>query len=955
MALVREVEAGRLLERGGELRAIEAAVAAGLAGDGATVVIEGAAGIGKTRLLAAARETASAAGMQVRSARGSDLERDFQWGVVRQLLEPVVAGLGAEARRELLAGAARLAAPLVAPDEESTSPDPAAAGEGAGPFLHGLYWLCANLATRHPLLLAADDAHWCDLPSLRFVEYVARRIAGLRLVLVVAARPGESRDDERELLERVAADPNATVLSPAPLSSKAVGEVLSTRLGTDPAEAFAAACHTATQGNPFLLEELVRAVSAERLPADAERAAMVADLGPRSVAQAIARRVRALTPRALELARAVSVLGPDAELRMVAALAGVDLDVAAPAVDALVAAEVLSAARPLDFIHPLARAAVYGDLPSGERAALHGRAARMLAGEAAAASRVAAHLLATEPAGDAWTVDALRSAAKEAMDQGAPPAAVTYLERALAEPPSAAERGSVLRELGRAEGAGGHVRASEEHLRKAIELAPTARERAAIMLDLARTVGVADWERAGLVYLEALAVTPPEDALALTLEGELITIALNVYSLAEPVRPILARRLSELAAGVVDDPLLLGALGLALSAAFPPASHGAAVAARASDLKLIEYNSNLPGCVGNSLLFAGDLERSAEYFGAMAEEARRRGWFNGTAWSSGVRARVSLQLGEVRRAEEEGRLGLDLLENTAGQTSAVQRGYFVGHLGEVLVERAALEEADALLSAYPIAAERAATYGEVLVLYARSCLRLAQGRLEEALADALATIPSAFEEWNPATAQWRSNAAVALAGLGRRAEARELAESDLRLARAFGAPHAISRALRAVARSEEDAGKAVSLLEEAIETVESTAARLELTHAVVELGEVLRRAGKRRVAIDQLRRGLDLAHRCGATALAARARSGLVTAGARPRRELIRGVDALTTSERRVAELAARGMTNRDIAQALFVTARTVEGHLTHAYQKLGIASRQELPRALAGDEEGEV
>ena len=129
--------------------------------------------------------------------------------------------------------------------------------------------------------------------------------------------------------------------------------------------------------------------------------------------------------------------------------------------------------------------------------------------------------------------------------------------------------------------------------------------------------------------------------------------------------------------------------------------------------------------------------------------------------------------------------------------------------------------------------------------------------------------------------------------------------------------------------------------------VRLNAARRAHARALVELGAALRRANQRTAARDPLRSGLDLAHRCGAVRLAQRARDELLTAGAKPRRAVLTGLEALTASERRVAELAAAGMSNPDIAQALFVTLSTVEGHLRHAYRKLSIGSRGQLPAAL--------
>ena len=130
-------------------------------------------------------------------------------------------------------------------------------------------------------------------------------------------------------------------------------------------------------------------------------------------------------------------------------------------------------------------------------------------------------------------------------------------------------------------------------------------------------------------------------------------------------------------------------------------------------------------------------------------------------------------------------------------------------------------------------------------------------------------------------------------------------------------------------------------LEESVELLRSSPAQLELAYSLVELGSALRRAGQRSAAREPLREGLALAQRCGAAALAEVAHQELIVSGARPRREVLAGPDALTPSERRVAELAASGMQNREIAQALFVTTKTVGTHLAHIYQKLGFSGQQ--------------
>src|SRR5215213_5172588 len=168
-----------LLERDGEMAALERMLEAAHAGDGQLVMVEGSAGIGKTRLLSEARARARVAKMDVLFARAGELEGDFAFGVVRQLFEPALANSAPNVRAELLAGAAELAASLFGSAPTSASSD---AGESSFAKLHGLYWLAANFASRNPTLLVVDDLHWADEPSLRWLGYLARRLEGLPLV-----------------------------------------------------------------------------------------------------------------------------------------------------------------------------------------------------------------------------------------------------------------------------------------------------------------------------------------------------------------------------------------------------------------------------------------------------------------------------------------------------------------------------------------------------------------------------------------------------------------------------------------------------------------------------------------------------------------------------------------------------------------------------------------------------
>ena len=171
---------------------------------------------------------------------------------------------------------------------------------------------------------------------------------------------------------------------------------------------------------------------------------------------------------------------------------------------------------------------------------------------------------------------------------------------------------------------------------------------------------------------------------------------------------------------------------------------------------------------------------------------------------------------------------------------------------------------------------------------------------------------------------------------------------ELEAARRWGAPGALARALRVLGTLRREDGH--DLLREAVLIAEASPARLEHAKALVALGSALRRAGQRSESREPLRRGFELASRCGASPLADWARTELYSAGGRPRREALSGPESLTPSERRVAELAAEGRSNRDIAQTLYVTPKTVEVHLTSIYRKLGISTRAALSGSLAGD-----
>jgi len=286
-----------LLERDVERDELAAALASAQEGSGRLVVIEGDAGIGKTRLLRTARELAEETGLHVLAARATELEAEFPFAVVRQLFEPTLARAGSERRAELLGGAARRAARVVGIELDHESADaPPALTDPSFATLNALYWLVSNLAEPQPMLLAIDDVHWADVASQRFLRFLAPRLIDLPVVLVCAARPTQP-GTTAEPLAALGADPAARVLRLRLLTAAAVTELVRSILGAGAHEDFCLACAEVTGGNPFLVRELLIEMTAEGIAGARDDARRVRTIAPPSVSRAVlARLARAPAP-----------------------------------------------------------------------------------------------------------------------------------------------------------------------------------------------------------------------------------------------------------------------------------------------------------------------------------------------------------------------------------------------------------------------------------------------------------------------------------------------------------------------------------------------------------------------------------------------------------------------------------------------------------------------------------
>jgi DNA-binding CsgD family transcriptional regulator/tetratricopeptide (TPR) repeat protein len=930
-----------LLEREAELATLEGIVSQT---GGLLLAIEGPPGIGKTALLGEAKSRGHEAGMQVLTARGSELERSFSFGVVRQLFEPLLASLPDAERDEALSDAAALAEPLFNPQQlaAETGTDSSLA------TLHGLYWLAANLAGSRPLLLAIDDLHWCDLPSLRWLAYLLPRMEGLAVSVVVGLRPAEEGEDPG-LLDQIVSDPLATVIRPAPLSAEATARFLREALSPEAEDAFCAACREETGGNPLLLRELVHAIAVEGLAPTAANLPHLRELEARAGSRAVSLRLSRLQPEATALAQSVAILGEDADPRQAAELAGLDELAASEAAEALVRVDVLRAQQRLGFVHPLIGAAVYESLTALERDRGHERAAGLLAAGGAEPERVAAQLLRSPPAGNSEAVATLREAARRAATRGASESAVAYLRRALAEPPRDAERAEVLVEVGSAEmRVSGE--AAVEHLQAARELIDDPVRRAEIALLLGRQLYLLRGEESDAVLTKALEdLDGAEPELERLLQAGLITNDMFAPALHHHAVELLERVRGRPADTTLGEKVLLSLLAHHDARAGKPAAEVVPVARRAlAEGTLVREDASGTAFIPPVFVLAmADLDEALVIFEDALAEAHRRGSALAFAAAKVFRLPLLVWRGDLVEAEAEAREALAL--GRAWGPTARFFGHGSAFLADALMEQGKLDEATAALASI---AFRESSLDSERVLF----LRDSSARLRILRGDLAGGVEQLLEEGrrfdavgsrNPAFIAWRSPAALALLQLDRREEARQLATEELELARAWGAPRALGAALR-VAGLAEGATAGLALLEEAVQVVQDSPVKLEHAKARTELGAALRRANRRAEAREHLRHAVELATICGATSLRDRAERELLATGARPRRIALSGVASLTPSERRVAEMAAEGPTNREIAQALFVTQRTVEVHLTSIYRKLAINSRSQLASALA-------
>ena len=941
----RRTRTPQLVERDSELAELSKRLEAVRAGAGSVVVIEGPAGVGKSALLDFACGRASDRGIRVLTGRGSEFEQAYPWGVVRALFAPALGVSDAE-RERLLAGAARLAdvalglrpAPAEAP---AVSPD------AMGAALHGLYWALVNLVGGEPLVVAVDDAQWADGPSLRWLRYLANRAEDLPVLLAIAFNPAD-RAGVEELPLPSTADAT-TLLVPGPLSQAGTRGLVDEQFGGDTKAELVEAFHAATGGNPFLVRAMLDELRDPAVGPTLSVREDVPDIASATISRAVARRVGRLPPEAGELVAALAVWGTSPRLAEAAELAEIEYDSAVWAADALAAAGLIGPSEPLEFVHPVLHTAVYNSIPSHRRSVAHARAAELLEAAGAPLEAIAAHLLGVDARGDELLVELLCESAVGALSAGAPDGARIYLTRALAEPPAASQRPRVLRLLGLAE-ASLCLPEAAEHLRAALDHTDDVRERAELTRELAVPLVHSGRVHEAVSVLERSSdeLAGADRELSLELEADLV----NAGRLHPELRgAALARARALRDAGLrgrtFAERVALAAVAGEADAIVATAKDAIACADGAlGDGKLLtEAGVEAPAYwyAVSGLVLAESFAPAHAVVEAALEDARAKGSMLGSALAYCFRGLLEHRVGDVPAAEADFRLAIEMTPSPRWAA----RTYALAFLIDILLDCGRPDEAAAVLAASRMPETAPPLLPYLLFQQSRGRLRIKLGQAGPGEADMHAAAKDfAAGSFGACLWPWRSLHALELAREGDTAQALELAHEEEALVRSFGAPRAWGVSLRALGVvAGGDAG--IAALRKAVEVLDGSPALLERARALIDLGGLLRRAGSRAEALERLREGLDLAHRCAAGALAEQARSEMTMAGARPRRDAARGRDALTGSELRVALMAADGMTNRAIAEGLFVSLRTVETHLTHVYRKLSIDSRDELAGVL--------
>lgn len=906
----------------GEIEALDALFRDCAAGRGLVAVIRGPVGSGKTTLLRIFAERAAAADPIFLGAVASRTERGLPLGILDQLFRGSLVPAQAASRFAELIGSRPLIGQLAEPGPEAVSPVLAR-------VFDGLLDVIVELSEDHPVVITVDDMQYTDVASLQCLSFLARR-AGTSPILIVLTECTSTLPADRLLHAEILRQGNCHCIPLAPMSASAVARLLAEHVGADTAPQLAPACHAITGGNPLL----VNALCADSGLAPAGSPAGLVP-GP-AFRSAVVTCLHRYEPETVELGQAVAVLGQDATPCLLGELLAISPESAAQGVDALCASGLLESGH---FRHEQARQAVLGQMTAGERAEMHGSAARTLYRTGAPAAVLARHLVAAHRIGTRWAVAALQEAAEQALADGEADRAIYYLRRAENECIDDRQCAAIRFSLACAEWR--------------IDPECAARHLSELVADA--RVGLLESECLGELAYYLLWVGDTDSA------AEVLT-SLDLGSAnrtTEPAQPMTIRSpldflypdLARRACRTVRD-----AKGSTSATARPRPpqtrlraasvnSQNEAIAIGAERI-LAERSLNDPTLASittalMALICEDMLDRAAAWCGILLRESHAsRGNPLWHAVLTACSAIIETRRGNLPAAENHARTALTLLTNKAWGVA------IGGPLSSLLLATTASckhEDAAACLRT-PVPEAMFGTFYGLLYLYARGEYYLATGRPQAALAD-FTDCGNRMITWGldlPGLVPWRTKAAEAHLVMGDSCQARELSKAQLAQAGSrFPRTRGIS--LRALALTSHPA-KRTALLQESAEILRDVGAPLELAYTFTELSKAHLALGEHGRAHWAARQARNLAERCGAQV------PGITLSTIDlDERKPGAGVDTrllaqLSDAEQRVAILAAYGYTNGWIANKLYITVSTVEQHLTRVYRKLGVAGRAELP-----------
>lgn len=819
--------------------------------------------------------------------------------------------------------------------------------------LSGLSRLAANVMSTGPLVLAVDDLQWCDEQSLRWIDYVLRRSKDRPLIVLATVCTPAPAAVLGVAGDHLSAD-YGRILTLGPLDSGGTRAMLTKGTGVVPGPEFVEASRLISGGHRGTLAQLVRALSGAGVVPTDESIGQLHHVAM-SVIEAHAAETMAGQPEHVHhVVRAIALLA-STDIELVSALSGVPTRGVRAGLEFLRDNHFLASSGD-GFRHELVRVALLSAAPDYEVTWMRDRAARLLNDAGLPAEVVADQLLPLDVAPEPWMQTVLRDAAREASHRGAPKDALRHLSPLLDQSPGD------LRLRGQVAGIVAKVNPGEAlaHLRAALELTSDPRSRAELAIEFGHSaIAVQAAQEAMDVLVSAadalytalgvsVATDVPEGAdreLCTRLEATVALVGINGRSTLTRVRERLAGVPEPVGDSAADRYLMaMHAINRVIAGTEP--EQAVALARAALPLDLAGYSTPATSIAAVTFAVADESAQAVDALNVLVDNNETDGALWSLCQSLGMRAHMRYLAGEVSGAITDARTSIKIAGDEGWGPSAIGSAGLALALG--LMARGELDQARETLASVvdvDLAESPFELYVWVLV---DAMLRAAAGDSERAVKQ-LRHCGRRLEEdgvTNPLLLPWWAEATLLLAESGQARSARPLVEYGEDLVARWDVPRA--RALARIARAMVSRGtERIDLLTDAAVAMESSGAMLDRQRVEYLLGRELLRKEQPKAAREHLRTAAEIATWCGATTAAATVRELLVSAGGRMRQGTGARTDILTGSELRVVELAVGGATNREIADELFVTSRTVEVHLTNVYRKLGITGRADLATVL--------